>query len=168
MLTRVLHAPCSFYDSTPQGRILNRFSSDVNQVDHTLPFAMNEVFGGLVDTIIIFAMVFIAIRPVSISIISLIFFGSLYLMVQAFYVPVSRQARRLTAINRSMLLAHCAETAANNLGASIVRAFWKVPQFTEKTNELIDTDSLFTLIRSIANRWLDVRLQVSKSAKMQS
>jgi len=36
-----LQAPISFFDVTPVGRILNRFSSDVFSVDDTLPFILN-------------------------------------------------------------------------------------------------------------------------------
>jgi len=36
-----LQAPVGFFDMTPVGRILNRFSSDVFSVDDTLPFILN-------------------------------------------------------------------------------------------------------------------------------
>lgn len=36
-----VQAPISFFDVTPVGRILNRFSSDVFSVDDTLPFILN-------------------------------------------------------------------------------------------------------------------------------
>jgi len=37
----IVQAPVSFFDATPVGRILNRFSSDVFSVDDTLPFILN-------------------------------------------------------------------------------------------------------------------------------
>jgi len=36
-----LQVPVGFFDVTPVGRILNRFSSDVFSVDDTLPFILN-------------------------------------------------------------------------------------------------------------------------------
>ncbi len=41
MLRRVLRAPMSFFDTTPAGRIINRFSSDVSTVDSGLPVAFS-------------------------------------------------------------------------------------------------------------------------------
>merc|ERR1712216_249256 len=40
MLKRVLYAPVSFFDVTPLGRILNRFTSDQKSVDFFLSIMM--------------------------------------------------------------------------------------------------------------------------------
>lgn len=40
MLHNVLHAPNAFFDVTPLGRILNRFSKDVDVLDNTLPMTL--------------------------------------------------------------------------------------------------------------------------------
>ena len=37
MLTNILKAPMAFFDTTPIGRILNRFSRDIETIDNILP-----------------------------------------------------------------------------------------------------------------------------------
>lgn len=37
MVDKILRAPLRFYDRTPEGRILNRFSNDIQRVDGELP-----------------------------------------------------------------------------------------------------------------------------------
>lgn len=41
LLAAVLAAPAAFFDATPPGRVLNRFSSDTAIADDSLPFIMN-------------------------------------------------------------------------------------------------------------------------------
>uniref|UniRef100_A0A0X3Q2S8 ABC-type glutathione-S-conjugate transporter n=2 Tax=Schistocephalus solidus TaxID=70667 RepID=A0A0X3Q2S8_SCHSO len=160
MLSRVLHAPCYFFDTTPQGRILNRFSFDIDNIDHHLPHSITEVFSYVVDTIVTLVVVFITIRPWYFGLGSFVVFSTLYISIQMFYLPISRQSRRLNAITRSPLLAHCSETAASLLGASVVRAHGKVEDFVAAADRLIDNNALFVFIRSVSNRWLDFRLDM--------
>lgn len=42
LLTNVLRWPMFQFDSTPQGRILNRFSADVDTIDNLLPMSLRS------------------------------------------------------------------------------------------------------------------------------
>ena len=72
MLAAVMTAPMHFFDSTPVGRVLNRFSNDQESLDSTLPRTVNQLFscamrvGGTVGMICFVSPAFIpVILPVA-------------------------------------------------------------------------------------------------------
>ena len=44
MLESLLRSPMSFFDTTPLGRILNRFSKDIYVIDEAIPRSMRWVY----------------------------------------------------------------------------------------------------------------------------
>lgn len=51
ILNGTLRAPVSFFDTTPIGRIINRFSKDIDSVDTTLPQAFSQLLTTLITVI---------------------------------------------------------------------------------------------------------------------
>lgn len=47
LLDRIVKAPMSFFDTTPIGRILNRFSQDMVTVDSSIRFTMIQMMRGV-------------------------------------------------------------------------------------------------------------------------
>lgn len=43
LLNGIFHAPLSFYDQTPTGRILSRFSKDIDVLDNEMPELINDL-----------------------------------------------------------------------------------------------------------------------------
>jgi len=43
MINGIVRSPCDFFDSTPSGTLINKFSNDLSILDNTLAFAMCEV-----------------------------------------------------------------------------------------------------------------------------
>lgn len=43
LLHCILGVPQQFFDTTPRGRIISRFSSDMNTVDHNLPMSLRQI-----------------------------------------------------------------------------------------------------------------------------
>ena len=132
MLVRVLQAPMSFFDTTPLGRIVNRFAKDVDVCDQTLPANLRtwlSQFANFVATIITIMTVIwqfiIVIIPVSIF----------FYFIQTFYVTTSRQLKRLESVSRSPIYSHFGETIS---GASTIRAFRREKEFMLQSQNKVD------------------------------
>ena len=73
MLKNILRSPMSFFDTTPLGRVLNRFSKDVYVIDEALPqsaraflFTFFNVLSSLVVIIVTTPIFVVAIIPLGI------------------------------------------------------------------------------------------------------
>lgn len=153
MAKRVLKAPMSFFERTPIGRIMNRFTNDINKVDDTLPRVFNLFFSSSVKTLFTLGIVGYAMPLFIIIIVLLIIIYGYY---QRFYVSISRELKRLVSVSRSPIYAHLQESLN---GIDTIRAYKQVDRFQFINNSNIDFNlkSLY-MLRSI-NRWLSTRLQ---------
>ncbi|XP_005407735.1 PREDICTED: canalicular multispecific organic anion transporter 1 [Chinchilla lanigera] len=153
LLSNILHAPMRFFDTTPTGRIVNRFAGDISTVDETLPQTLRSwllCFLGIISTLVMICMA----TPVFIVII--IPLGIIYVAIQIFYVATSRQLRRLDSVTRSPVYSHFSETVT---GLPVIRAFEHQQRFLMSNEKLIDINQKCVFSWIIANRWLAVRLE---------
>ncbi|VDN99848.1 unnamed protein product [Rodentolepis nana] len=93
MLDSVLQGEMQFFDTTPVGRILNRFSSDVGTIDDGLPFIFNillAIIFGLIGSIVVSSL---AMPAIVIICLPLLF---VYWSVQRVYRAAARDLRRLS------------------------------------------------------------------------
>eukprot|EP01133_Synstelium_polycarpum_P016683 gene16683-19828_t len=64
LISGVFFSPCSFFDQNPSGRILNRFSKDISDIDNRLIEAMSDVLQYGSSVIVSLAMVVFLTPPV--------------------------------------------------------------------------------------------------------
>ncbi|KAF9423739.1 hypothetical protein BGZ76_003621, partial [Entomortierella beljakovae] len=154
LLSRVLRLPMSFFDTTPMGRIVNRFSSDIDSIDTRLPEEWNDLFSFIINiggTMLIISystpVFLIAIPPLLMT----------YLWVQHYFILSSSSLKRLSATAKSPLFQHFSETLS---GVSCVRATRGLDQRFIKQNE-VRTDVTTNRFHAfnLDNRWLQVRLE---------
>jgi len=150
----IMKTPMSFFDTTPLGRILNRFSKDQNTIDETLPrhfqFYFRAVFNVIgILTIISYTSVYfiIAIFPL----------GLIYYFIQQYYLNTTRELRRIESVTRSPIYSHFSETLN---GISSIRAYHQQNRFISLNESKINTNQMAYYPNISANRWLGVRLEL--------
>ncbi|CAK9296811.1 unnamed protein product [Gordionus sp. m RMFG-2023] len=153
LLRNILHSPLSFFDSTPLGRIVNRFSKDLNTIDNSLPPTIRSWltnFYAVLTTLLVICwstpMFLISVVPLAI----------IYFFILKFYIPTSRQLKRLESISTSPIYSHFQETL---LGASTIRAFGVMDKFITESYRLVDQNQMCYYPSLVSNRWLAVRLE---------
>ncbi|XP_072027036.1 ATP-binding cassette sub-family C member 9-like [Amphiura filiformis] len=152
MLGNICHAPMRFFDTTPVGRILNRFSTDMNTIDKPLSqswyFFLRALFK-CVTALVVNAVV----TPVFLAIIFPVVVG--YILLQRFFLATSRELQRLESITRSPVYAKFSETLA---GLSTIRAYRDEVKFQNTMLDAIDANLTASIYRATATQWLAVRL----------
>ncbi|RYE84885.1 MAG: ATP-binding cassette domain-containing protein, partial [Methanosarcinales archaeon] len=152
MLARVLRSPISFFDATPVGRILNRFSGDVDTVDKMLPSTFQNLMSlstRIVSTFIVQAIVFPFI------LISMLPLALIYFFIQSFYRHSSRELKRLDSITKSPVYATLSECLS---GVSTLRAFQAFRRFDVSLQVHINRNASVFLRLNLINRWMGLRL----------
>ncbi|KAG4305854.1 hypothetical protein PORY_000764 [Pneumocystis oryctolagi] len=129
---RVVRAPMSFFDTTPLGRIIGRFTKDIKildnmLVDSYLSFALT--FSYIVS---IFTLIIIFLHYFSIP---LIFLLSLFFVLMSIYRASSREIKRLDSLRKSDLYAQINETLT---GLTVIRAYQEQIKFKHRNEKKID------------------------------
>ncbi|XP_065061425.1 ATP-binding cassette sub-family C member 10-like [Rhopilema esculentum] len=154
LLTSILKAPIVFFDTTPIGRIVNRFSTDVYSVDDSLPFMLNiflaQAFG-------VFGTIAITCYGIPWFAAVLVPLGAVYVYTQNYYRKTSRELKRIVSISLSPIYEHFAETLS---GLSTIRALRDVARFTEDNETKLDASQRATFSGFVASQWLMLRLQL--------
>ncbi|NXJ41958.1 MRP3 protein, partial [Ciconia maguari] len=153
LLENKFHTPQSFYDTTPTGRIINRFSKDIYVIDEVIPPTI-LMFLGTFFTSLSTMIVIIASTPLfAVVIVPL---AILYYFVQRFYVATSRQLKRLESVSRSPIYSHFSETVS---GASVIRAYRRVKSFVDISDLKMDENQKSYYPGIVSNRWLGIRVE---------
>ncbi|KAF9167969.1 hypothetical protein DFQ26_002194 [Actinomortierella ambigua] len=155
LLRRVLRLPMSFFDTTPLGRVINRFSSDTGTIDRDLPVEGNEFCGFLTEIIGTFIVVAISTPAFLIVVPPAIF---CYVMIQYYFILTSGTLKKHYQASRSPVYSHFSETL---LGVSTIRVMTGAKQrFVAISESRTDNMTQKYLVFLSCNRWLGFRLEI--------
>ncbi|XP_075974742.1 ATP-binding cassette sub-family C member 10 [Anticarsia gemmatalis] len=155
MLKIIVKAKVKFFDVTPLGRIVNRFSSDTYTVDDSLPFILNillaqffSLVGAMAVTVYGLPWLLVGVGPLAF----------IYYRLQRTYRITSRQLKRLQSVTLSPVYTHFNDTLD---GLDTVRAFGASGAWSARGAELVEAWQRAALSASAASQWLALRLQIA-------
>jgi len=155
LLRKITRAKVRFFDTTPIGRIVNRFSSDMSTIDDEVSNGLQGLFGCFVTIVGIIVLIS---SNMPMFMIPAFFIVAAYGVVAAFYVPISRDLKRLNSNSRSPILNHFNETLN---GLATIRAYGFERRFLSRNLvNLDDNNRTFFLLWS-TNRWLHWRVDIA-------
>ena len=153
-LRSILHAPTSFYDVTPIGRIISRFSKDLHMMDNELGNYMDFFFW---CSLYVFSTMCVIIYATPWFAVALVPISAVYFMTVNYFRSVNREAKRLESIARSPVYAHFSETLG---GLTTIRAFDDSARFVTTNMRLVDQSIRAFYVMKSSDRWLSVRLEL--------
>lgn len=157
MLDSILRSTMQFFDSTPSGRILNRFSKDVDAIENGIPNAFRRL---LICFFQVLASLMIISSVTPMFIVPLVPIAVAYLIMRNYYIKSVRQLKRMHSVSRSPIFSHFSECL---MGVSTIRAFREQDKFVHVNQQHIDKSSMYYFPVTIADRWLSLRLDLIKS-----
>ena len=120
MVDRILKAPVNLYfDVTPIGRILNKFSKDLSVIEGTLVYEVGSTYIQLYSLISIFGVAAFTV-PWIITIFPVLLLVLIWLYKQS--IAATKEMSRIESVTRSPLLSYLSEVINGN---PTIRAFHK-------------------------------------------
>ena len=133
LLKNLIQAPVNlFFDVTPVGRILKRFSGDMSKIDEQLSEGLTKVLFSIISTFSIIIMTVIY-APYLVILIPAIFFPGKYIANR--YLLAARELTRFESISMAPILSHITETFK---GRTVICAFKQQKEFIKQSNEKIN------------------------------
>ncbi|KAM6522395.1 ATP-binding cassette transporter yor1 [Fusarium falciforme] len=153
-VTRVLRAPMSFFDTTPLGRITNRFSRDVDVMDNNLSDAIRMFFltMGMITSVFILIIAFYYY-----FVIALVPLYTAFVLAAVYYRASAREVKRYESVLRSHVFAKFGEGLT---GVASIRAYGLQDRFIRELRQSIDDMNGAYYITFANQRWLSIRIDL--------
>lgn len=154
LMSSVTKAQFKFFDVTPLGQIMNRFSKDMEGIDQEVaPVAIGVMTCalGILVTVVLIA----SVTPG--FLVAGVFITAAYIFLGKFYLASSRDLKRLESVQRSPLFQQFGETLS---GVTTIRAYGDERRFVRENLQKINAQLRPFIYLWAANRWLAFRTDV--------
>lgn len=143
-----------FFDTTPLGRITNRFSRDVDVMDNELPDAIRMYLLTIVMILAVLCLI-IAYFPIfALALFPLLIF---FVVSTVYYCATARQLKQIDSVLRSHVFAKFSEGLS---GTACIRAYGLEDRFVTEIQSKIDNMNSSYFLMFATQRWTSIRLDI--------
>eukprot|EP00049_Salpingoeca_infusionum_P013021 m.242611 g.242611 ORF g.242611 m.242611 type:complete len:1470 (+) comp15333_c1_seq3:97-4506(+) len=157
---RIVRAPMFFFDTTPTGRILNRFSKDMDEVDVRLPFQLDQFLQNCALIVIMLGLIAYVFPWFLLPLLPI---GAFFIFFVGYFRPVQRLIKRLDNTARSPLFS---QLSSSLQGIHTISAFDKYSEFQTRFFDTLDVSARAFFSFYYSNRWFALRLDYTTTAIM--
>ncbi|WFD23830.1 hypothetical protein MEQU1_002524 [Malassezia equina] len=153
-IKRVMYSPMAWFDTTPIGRIINRFGKDIDVLDNQLSNLIRQCASTVLS--ILGAAIMIIVFTYYFVIVVVFVFVFAYFF-SSFYRSSAREFKRVDALLRSKLYSHFAESLT---GLTTIRAYRESARFLRDNYKYMDLQNRAYFLTIVNQRWLGLRLDI--------
>uniref|UniRef100_A0A7N8XKF2 ATP-binding cassette, sub-family C (CFTR/MRP), member 4 n=1 Tax=Mastacembelus armatus TaxID=205130 RepID=A0A7N8XKF2_9TELE len=152
MFNAIIRTPVCFFDINPIGRVLNRFSKDIGQLDSNLPWTFVDFIQVFLQIVGVIAVAASVIPWILIPVLPLLLF---FLYLRRYFLQTSRDIKRLESTTRSPVFSHLSSSLQ---GLWTIRAFGAENRFQKAFDAHQDLHSEAWFLFLTTSRWFALRL----------
>jgi ABC-type multidrug transport system fused ATPase/permease subunit len=144
---RILHAPSSWFQATPSGRIMSRFSGDLAMMDHMFAHILDDIlqFSFLILGLLV-TISYVIPEMIAVLVVGLVVYGVGVVAVDR----TNREAKRETNLALSPVITVLAETIT---GRALIHAMSFESYFEEKERRAVDEWNRHSHFGNTAVQW---------------
>ncbi|KAJ2490030.1 hypothetical protein IWW37_003505 [Coemansia sp. RSA 2050] len=154
LFARVISATPRFFDKTPIGRVISRFSRDMRTIDGDIINEITGLVSQLTHMVSVFAIISAVTPPFVLVAVAM---ALAYARLGVYYLNATRELKRLDSISMAPLLSLFSELIT---GVESIRAFGAMNQYTMEAMSRADVHSRPYYLLWAANRWLCSRIEL--------
>uniref|UniRef100_A0A7N6BJF9 Multidrug resistance-associated protein 4 n=1 Tax=Anabas testudineus TaxID=64144 RepID=A0A7N6BJF9_ANATE len=152
MFNSIIKTPVRFFDINPIGRVLNRFSKDIGQLDSNMPWTFVDFIQVFLQILGVIAVAASVIPWILIPVVPLLLF---FMYLRRYFLQTSRDIKRLESTTRSPVFSHLSSSLQ---GLWTIRAFGAEERFQKTFDAHQDLHSEAWFLFLTTSRWFAVRL----------